>query len=68
MLLEGGFPGGSLVGMALRAKLPPSSIPGARVVAVALTDSSGNFWPFAGGGVDSAGTSGYRNDLWKYEP
>jgi hypothetical protein len=49
-------------------KASPENTPGARVHAVALTDSSGNVWLFAGGEVDSAGTSGYLNDLWKYEP
>jgi len=32
------------------------------------TDASGNFWLFGGNGFDSAGTQGYLNDLWKYEP
>ena len=30
------------------------------------TDAAGNFWLFGGNGYDSAGTSGYLNDLWKY--
>jgi N-acetylneuraminic acid mutarotase len=46
----------------------PSNSPGGRLYAVALTDSSGAFWLFGGGGVDSSGTSGLLNDLWKYDP
>ena len=43
-----------------------SNLPGARDSAFAWTDSSGNLWLFGGFGLDSAGTSGYLNDLWKY--
>jgi N-acetylneuraminic acid mutarotase len=46
----------------------PINAPGARLSAVGWTDASGNFWLFGGGGYDSTGTSGYLNDLWKYEP
>lgn len=46
----------------------PGNFPGARVYAVALTDSSGNFWLFGGWGLDSSGTLGLLNDLWEYEP
>jgi len=42
------------------------NIPGARNVPMSWTDSAGNFWLFAGFGVDSAGTTGQLNDLWKY--
>jgi hypothetical protein len=31
-------------------------------------DASGNFWLFGGLGMDSTGTLGYLNDLWKFEP
>lgn len=44
----------------------PSNIPGSRDSSVTWTDASGNFWLFGGIGVDSTGTQGYVNDLWKY--
>jgi len=44
------------------------NVPGARQMPVNWTDASGNFWLFGGNGFDSAGTQGYLNDLWKYEP
>jgi N-acetylneuraminic acid mutarotase len=44
----------------------PNNIPGARSVAAASTDTSGNLWLFGGFGYDSAGTSDELNDLWKY--
>jgi N-acetylneuraminic acid mutarotase len=31
-------------------------------------DASGNLWLFGGDGYDSAGTLGYLNDLWQYDP
>ena len=44
----------------------PSNIPGARYEAVSWTDPQGNFWLFGGLGIDSLGTRGNLNDLWKY--
>lgn len=44
----------------------PGNIPGAREWAASWIDSTGNFWLFGGGGIDSAGTRGDLNDLWKY--
>src|ERR1019366_3690147 len=44
----------------------PGNVPGARSDAVSGTDASGNFWLFGGDGLDSAGTLGALNDLWKY--
>jgi hypothetical protein len=44
------------------------NVPGARYPAVSWTDASGNLWLFGGWGYDSAGTSGYLNDLWMYKP
>jgi N-acetylneuraminic acid mutarotase len=43
-----------------------SNVPGARSSGVAWTDASGAFWLFGGNGLDSSGTYGYLNDLWKY--
>jgi len=45
-----------------------STVPGARQYSVDWVDSSGNFWVFGGYGLDSTGTLGYLNDLWRYEP
>lgn len=42
--------------------------PGARNSAVGWTDSSGDFWLFGGVGLDSTGTFGYLNDLWRVQP
>ncbi len=44
------------------------NIPGARASSCGWTDKAGNFWVFGGSGLDSAGTSGELNDLWKYSP
>jgi hypothetical protein len=40
--------------------------PGARYQAVSWRDTSGNFWLFGGLGIDSTGSRGRLNDLWKY--
>ncbi len=44
------------------------NIPGGRYHASSWTDLSGNFWLFGGGGYDENDTSGYLNDLWKFNP
>ncbi len=44
----------------------PGNVPGARDGAIGWMDASGNFWLFGGSGLDSAGKSGWLNDLWKY--
>jgi N-acetylneuraminic acid mutarotase len=44
------------------------NIAGSRSDASSWTDSSGNFWLFAGGGYDANGNSGYLNDLWEFNP
>ena len=41
--------------------------PGARANSVRWTDNSDNFWLFGGNGYDKNGSSGFLNDLWKYE-
>jgi N-acetylneuraminic acid mutarotase len=43
-----------------------TNIPGARYLAANWTDAAGNFWLFGGVGMDSTGTRGQLNDLWKY--
>lgn len=45
----------------------PTNFPGARYEAMTWIDGAGNLWLFGGVGNDSAGTSGYLNDLWKYD-
>jgi N-acetylneuraminic acid mutarotase len=45
-----------------------ANIPGGRSSGVTWADASGNLWLFGGLGADSAGNTGYLNDLWKYTP
>lgn len=44
------------------------NLPGGRTTAAAWMDAQGNLWLFGGFGYDSAGISGYLNDLWEYSP
>lgn len=44
------------------------NLPGGRRGAVSWIDSAGNLWLFGGNGVDSAGTVGPLNDIWKFDP
>ena len=44
------------------------NVPGGRDNPVSWTKSSGNLWLFGGWGYDSAGNSGFLNDLWRYQP
>jgi N-acetylneuraminic acid mutarotase len=46
----------------------PENVPGARILPVSWTDSSGNLWLFGGEGYDPSGGFGLFNDLWKYTP
>jgi N-acetylneuraminic acid mutarotase len=61
---EGGQPGiyGTL------GTAAATNLPGGRSSGVTWTDSSGHIWLFGGLGADSAGTSGYLNDLWMFDP
>ena len=43
----------------------PNNTPGARKDAIGWIDNSGNLWLFSGDG-NTAESSGYLNDLWKY--
>lgn len=45
-----------------------NNVPGARQNLVSWVDTSGDFWLFGGLGIDSTGTGGELNDLWKYDP
>jgi hypothetical protein len=44
----------------------PANVPGARSGAVSWTDASDNLWLFGGSGYD-ASSSGYLNDLWRWD-
>jgi hypothetical protein len=43
----------------------PTNTPGSRVGSVTWADASGNLWLFGGSG-NAQSSSGYLNDLWKY--
>jgi N-acetylneuraminic acid mutarotase len=43
-------------------------IPGGRLGASSWTDRQGNFWLFAGEGIDAQRMSGFLNDLWEFSP
>jgi N-acetylneuraminic acid mutarotase len=45
----------------------PSNIPGARGGSASWIDKNGNLWLFGGSGLDSTGTGGSLNDLWKFD-
>jgi len=45
-----------------------TNVPGGRLDAASWVDGSGNLWLFGGNGVDSTGTVGQLNDLWRYTP
>lgn len=45
-----------------------TNTPGGRTGAVSWTGSDGRFWLFGGNGRDAAGTIGYLNDLWVFDP
>ncbi|MFC5863728.1 chitobiase/beta-hexosaminidase C-terminal domain-containing protein [Acidicapsa dinghuensis] len=42
--------------------------PGGREWATSWSDYSGHLWLFGGWGFDSAGTLGFLNDLWEFDP
>src|SRR5579859_5698827 len=44
----------------------PNNVPGGRQSPTIWIDASGNVWLFGGQGLDSTGTVGKLNDLWKY--
>jgi hypothetical protein len=44
----------------------PANVPGARLRPVSWIDAAGDFWLFGGLGLDSTGTFGGLNDLWRY--
>lgn len=44
------------------------NVPGGRNGGCGWDDQSGNLWLFGGIGLDAAGTQGYLNDLWRFNP
>ena len=48
--------------------LAADNTPGGRTGAVGWADSHGGLWLFGGYGSDAAGTWGYLNDLWEFNP
>ena len=46
----------------------PGNTPGGRIGSTSWIDSSDNLWLFGGLGEDSAGNTGYLNDLWMFSP
>ena len=44
-----------------------SNVPGGRENAVSWIDGGGKLWLFGGYGYDSAGSTGYLNDLWNFD-
>jgi hypothetical protein len=45
-----------------------ANTPGGRYGSVSWIDGFGRLWLFGGYGYDSAGSLGYLNDLWQYDP
>ena len=45
-----------------------TNVPGARAAATSWKDKTGKFWLFGGYGNDYTGSTGYLNDMWKYDP
>ncbi len=45
-----------------------ANIPGARHGSISWIDAEGKLWLFGGEGFDNDGSSGYLNDLWRYDP
>jgi len=45
----------------------PATIPGARNSAATFVDNKNNLWLFGGSGNGVFGSSGYLNDLWKFD-
>jgi hypothetical protein len=45
-----------------------ANIPGGREQGASWIDQKGRFWLFGGLGPDSAGATGYLNDLWVFDP
>jgi len=44
-----------------------ANFPGARSYLASTKDDDGNFWIFGGSGIDSSGTGGNLNDLWRWD-
>ncbi|MFA6244464.1 MAG: kelch repeat-containing protein, partial [Candidatus Hydrogenedentales bacterium] len=46
----------------------PGNTPGARRGATSWLDASGRLWLFGGIGYGASGSSGFLNDLWRFDP
>jgi hypothetical protein len=46
----------------------PGNTPGGRIWALASVETNGNFWLYAGSGLDASGTFGNLNDVWEFTP
>jgi N-acetylneuraminic acid mutarotase len=46
----------------------PGNTPGGKFWSTAWVDKAGNFWLFAGLGIDAAGNFGDSNELWEFSP
>ena len=59
--------GGNLINQTGVYTAPSGNVPGGRSGSVSWIDASGNFWLFGGYGIDSTGSGGWLNDLWKFD-
>jgi N-acetylneuraminic acid mutarotase len=46
----------------------PANVPGARHFSISWIDRAGALWLFGGYGCASPGSTGFLNDLWRYDP
>ena len=46
----------------------PGSVPGARTSGLIWAGNAGDLWLFGGFGLDAAGSGGFLNDLWRFDP
>jgi N-acetylneuraminic acid mutarotase len=44
------------------------NVPGTRWLGASWADTTGRLWLFGGQGYDSAGNSGFLNEMWEYDP
>ena len=44
------------------------NVPGTRLSSISWIDRNGNVWLWGGYGCGDTTSSGYLNDLWRYEP
>ncbi len=66
--MKGSSTGGQPGSYGVRETPAPTGTPGGRYGSVSWTDASGGLWLFGGYGWDSDVSTGYLNDLWKFDP